>query len=90
MAQRQVIIQGLKWLSTPFPKSNPWIKRKESAYLFVKSFLTGQIFFVFYEGTTAAGITLNEKKFGQRGVIWTLREVWCLIRKPYIDSQLRQ
>jgi len=26
--------------------------------------LTGQSFFVFYEGTTAAGIDLNDEKFG--------------------------
>jgi len=32
--------------------------------LFVKSFLTGQNSFVFYEGIVAAGITLNDEKFG--------------------------
>ena len=46
------------------PKSNHCIKREESTYLFVKSFLTGQNLFVFYEGTTAAGITLNDVKLG--------------------------
>ncbi len=53
-----MIIQGLKRLSTTLPK------RKENVYLFVNSFLTYQIFFVFYEGTTAAGIILNDEKFG--------------------------
>jgi len=32
--------------------------------LFVKFFLTDKKFFVFYEGTTAAGIPLNDEKFG--------------------------
>ncbi len=59
-----MIIQGLKRLSTPLPKSNRFIKRKEATYLFVISFLTDQNFFVFYMGTTAAGITLNNEKFG--------------------------
>jgi len=56
--------QGLKRLSTPFPKSNHYIKREESNYLFVKSFLTYQKLFVFYEVAKAAGIALNDEKFG--------------------------
>jgi len=58
------MIKGLKRLSTPLPKSNHCIKREEITYLFFKSLLTGQNFFVFYEGTTAAGIHLNDEKFG--------------------------
>ena len=57
-------MQGLKRLSTPLPKSNHCIKRKEIDYLLVKFILIGQIFFVFYEGATAAGIPLNDEKFG--------------------------
>ena len=59
-----MIIQGLKRLSITLPKSNHCIKRKESTYFFVNSFLTDKIFFVFYEGTTAAEIPLNDEKFG--------------------------
>ncbi len=59
-----MIIQGLKRLSTPLPKSNHCIKRKETACFYVIIFLTDQKLFVFYEGTTAAGITLNDEKFG--------------------------
>ncbi len=59
-----MIIQGLKRLSKALPKSNHCIKRKETTYLLVNSFLTGQNFFVFYEGTTAGRITLNDEKFG--------------------------
>ncbi len=71
-----MIIRGLKRLSTPLPKSNHCIKRKESAYLFVKSFLTDQNLFVFYEGTTAAGIHLNDEKSGMlyRNLIYIVRE----------------
>jgi hypothetical protein len=50
-------------LSKQLPKSNHYIKRKEAIYLFVIIFLTGHNFFVFYMGTTAAGITLNDEKF---------------------------
>jgi len=56
--------QGLKRLSKQSPKSNHCIRREEITYLFVISFLTNQDLFVFYEGTTAAGITLNDEKFG--------------------------
>ena len=59
-----MIIQGLKWLSTPLPKSNHCIKRKETNYLFVKFLLTDKNFFVFYEGTIAVGIYLNYEIFG--------------------------
>ena len=59
-----MIIQGLKRLSTPLAKSNHGIRREEITYLFVNSFLTDQNLFVFYEGTTAAGIPLNDEKFG--------------------------
>ena len=62
--QNQVIIQGLKRLSKMFSKSNHFIRREEITYLFAKFFLTGQIFFVFCVGTTAAGIPLNDKKLG--------------------------
>ena len=53
-----MIIQGLKRLSTTLPS------QKETTYLFINSLLTGQNFFVFCEGTTAAGIPLNDEKFG--------------------------
>ena len=59
-----MIIQGLKWLSKSLNKSNHCIKRKETNYLFVNSFLTDQNLFVFYEGITAAGIPLNDEKVG--------------------------
>jgi len=45
-------------------KSNPGIKRKESTYLLVICFLTGQNLFVFCMGTIVAGIPLNDEKFG--------------------------
>ena len=51
-------------MSTPLPNENQFINRKETTYLFVNSFLTDQNLFVFYEGTTAAGIPLNDEKFG--------------------------
>jgi len=56
--------QGLKRLSKPLPKSNHRIKRKETNYLLVIYFLTDQNLFVFYDGTTADGIALNDEKFG--------------------------
>jgi hypothetical protein len=56
--------QELKWLSTKLTKLNHGIKRKESTYLHVKSFLTDQNLLVFWEGTRAVGITLNDEKFG--------------------------
>ena len=59
-----MIIEGLKRFSTPLPKSNHCIKRKEITYLVIIFCLTGQNFFVFCEGTTAAGILLNDEKFG--------------------------
>ncbi len=59
-----MIIQGLKRLSTPLPNSNHFIKRKESTYLVINSFLTDQNFFVFCEGTTEVGIYLNYEIFG--------------------------
>jgi len=39
-------------------------KRKESAYLVIIFRLTDYNWFVFYEGTTVAGIPLNDEKFG--------------------------
>ncbi len=68
-----MIIKGLKRLSTPLPKSNNCIKRKETTYLFVLSFLTDQNLFVLYMGTTAAGITLNDEN---RPVI--IKDLDCL------------
>ena len=62
-----MIIQGLKWLSTQFPKSNHCIRREEITLItFGLSFfcLTGGNFVVFCEGTRASGTPLNDKKFG--------------------------
>ena len=53
-----MIIQGLKRLSTPLPKS-------ERKHLFVCNFnLDTSEYFVFFEGTAAVRISLNEEKFG--------------------------
>jgi hypothetical protein len=51
-------------LRTPLTESNHCIKRKETTYLLVISILTDKKIFVFYESTTAAGIPLNDEKFG--------------------------
>ncbi len=72
-----MIIQGLKRLSTPLPKSNHCIKRKENTYLFVIFCLTDYSWFVFYMGTTAAGIILNDEKFG----MLYGNHIRCLIRR---------
>jgi len=53
-----------KRLERMLPESNRCIKRKENDYLLVKSFLTVENLFVFYEGTTTTGIPLNDEKFG--------------------------
>jgi len=57
IAQNYVIIQGLKRLSKPLAESNHFIKRKEITYLVIIFCLTDYSWFVFYEGTTGAGIT---------------------------------
>ena len=59
-----MIIQGLKRFSKTLPESNHCIRQEEINYLLVNYFLTGRNFFVFYESTTAAGIALNDEKFG--------------------------
>ena len=59
-----MIIQGLKRLSTNLHKSDHVIKRKEINYLVIVFCLTDYSWFVFYEVTTAAGIPLNDDKFG--------------------------
>jgi hypothetical protein len=59
-----VIIQGLKRFSTQLPKSNHCIRREEINYLVIIFCLTDYSWFVFYMGTTADGITLNDEKFG--------------------------
>ncbi len=64
MTHASQVAQNQWRFSKPSPKSNHGIKRKENAYLFVNSFLTDRNIFVFYMGTTAGGITLNNEKFG--------------------------
>ncbi len=59
-----MIIQGLKRLSTPLPKSNHCIRREEIIYLAIIFCLTDYSWFVFYMGAAAVGITLNDEKFG--------------------------
>ena len=56
-------VKGKVRLFNPLYKLNHYIKFKKTP-IFFKYFLTDRNLSVFYEGTVAAGITLNNEKFG--------------------------